>query len=147
MQFTSSRRGARLARLLAVQRLETWGFPRNGEVSLRLETVVAELCANAVLHGRVPGRDFHVAMRLRVDGVIRIEVADARRERVPVRERTCDVEDERGRGLLLVEEMADRWGWRSARPWERSCGASSTPDARPTRPPCSGAEKLGRNSR
>ncbi|AKH82979.1 hypothetical protein AA958_12925 [Streptomyces sp. CNQ-509] len=110
MQFTSSRRGARLARLLAVQRLGTWGFPRNGEVSLAVETVVAELCANAVLHGRVPGRDFHLAMRLRVDGVLRIEVADARRERVPVLERRYDVEDERGRGLLLVEAMADRWG-------------------------------------
>ncbi|WP_240662197.1 ATP-binding protein [Streptomyces sp. WAC 06738] len=85
-------------------------FPRNGEVSLTVETVVAELCANAVLHGRVPGRDFHLAMRLRVDGVLRIEVADARRERVPVLERRYDVEGERGRGLLLVEAMADRWG-------------------------------------
>ncbi|WBB58650.1 ATP-binding protein [Streptomyces sp. WMMC500] len=110
MQFTSSRRGARLARLLAVRRLGTWGFPRGGEVSLTVETVVAELCANAVLHGRVPGRDFHLAMRLRVDGVIRIEVADARRERVPVRGRPYDVEEECGRGLLLVEAMAARWG-------------------------------------
>ncbi|WP_407565544.1 ATP-binding protein [Streptomyces sp. 184] len=110
MQFTSSRRGARLARLLAVQRLGTWGYPRGGEVSLKVETVVAELCANAVLHGRVAGRDFHVAMRLHVDGVIRIEVADARRERVPVLGRSSAVDGESGRGLLLVDALVERWG-------------------------------------
>lgn len=110
MQFTSSRRGARLARLLAVRRLETWGYPRGGAVSLTVETVVAELCANAVLHGRVAGQDFHLAVRLRVDGVIRIEVADARRERVPVVAQAGAGDAESGRGLLLVEALAERWG-------------------------------------
>ncbi|GAA2130539.1 ATP-binding protein [Streptomyces synnematoformans] len=110
MQFTSSRRGARLARLLAVRRLDTWGHPRGGPVSLKVETVVAELCANAVLHGRVPGRDFHLAMRLRVDGVIRVEVSDARRERVPVLGQPWPADEESGRGLLLVEALAERWG-------------------------------------
>ncbi|MFW6694417.1 ATP-binding protein [Streptomyces sp. MAR4 CNX-425] len=110
MQFTSSRRGARLARLLAVRRLETWGYPPGRAVSLTVETVVAELCANAVLHGRVAGRDFHLAVRLRVDGLIRVEVADARRERVPVLGRADAGDAESGRGLLLVEALAERWG-------------------------------------
>lgn len=42
------------------------------------EQVVAELAANAVLHGRVPGRDFRLRLTLRTDGALRIEVTDAR---------------------------------------------------------------------
>ncbi|MEW2399909.1 ATP-binding protein [Streptomyces sp. NPDC046862] len=76
-RFSATRRGARLARLLAAHRLTEWGHPYGTETHDTVVLVVAELAANSVLHGRVPGRDF--ALSLSCDagrGVIRIEVTD-----------------------------------------------------------------------
>ncbi len=78
--------------------------------------VVAELAANAVLHGRVPGRDFRLALRLLPGGALRIEVTDARGDRAPrlhdpAAEDADAAEDaEGGRGLRIVAAYADRWG-------------------------------------
>jgi hypothetical protein len=46
-RFSSSRLGARLARHLAVQRLDAWGIPYGSEVSDASAIVVGELAANA----------------------------------------------------------------------------------------------------
>ncbi|WP_406093581.1 ATP-binding protein [Streptomyces sp. NBC_01013] len=103
VQLSATRRGARLARLLAAEQLRSWGLPLE-DASL----VVAELAANAALHGYVPGRDFRVL--LTVDGdTLRIEVADARGDQLP-RVRTRTEAAGSGRGLLLVEALATRWG-------------------------------------
>ncbi|WP_245996346.1 ATP-binding protein [Streptomyces armeniacus] len=79
--------------------------------------VVAELAANAVQHGRVPGRGFRLALALTPgdgsagDSTLRIEVTDARAERLPgTRRHAPHPDDESGRGLLLVGALADRWG-------------------------------------
>ncbi|MFI6702846.1 ATP-binding protein [Streptomyces sp. NPDC050509] len=101
--LSSTRRGARLARLLAESQLRDWGLPLDPG-----RLLVAELAANAASHGRVAGRDFRLTLRL-AGGVLRIEVADTRRERLPVLQRP-PVDDESGRGLLLVDVLADRWG-------------------------------------
>jgi two-component sensor histidine kinase len=69
--------------------------------------VVAELAANAVRHGRVPGRDFRVRLLWQSDGVVRVEVADARTERLPV---LREPDGEGGYGLLLVAAVSERWG-------------------------------------
>jgi anti-sigma regulatory factor (Ser/Thr protein kinase) len=107
--LSATRRGARLARLLAAEQLHGWGLPLD---PARL--VVAELAANAVLHGRVPGRSFRLTLSLRVPRTLSVEVADARGERWPTRVRDGGEEwSESGYGLLLVEEFADRWGVRS----------------------------------
>ncbi|MEU3059934.1 ATP-binding protein [Streptomyces subrutilus] len=102
-QLPATPRGARLARRLVVGQLDAWGVAAEGAA-----VVVAELAANAVTHGRVPGRDFRVALAL-TGGVLRIEVADARADRVPGA-RDAAGDDEGGRGLLLVAAVADRWG-------------------------------------
>lgn len=103
LQLSATRRGARLARLLATEQLRSWGLPLDAAAH-----VVAELAANAALHGRVPGRDFRLA--LTVHGpTLRIEVTDARAERLPAPV-THPADGEAGRGLLLVEALADRWG-------------------------------------
>jgi anti-sigma regulatory factor (Ser/Thr protein kinase) len=104
-RFSSTRLGARLARHLAVQRLDDWGIPYDTESSDVAAVLVAELAANAVTHGRVPGRDFELRLTLSAD-TLRIEVSDARAEKRP-REVTPDGES--GRGLLLVAALADRW--------------------------------------
>ncbi|MEU6537933.1 ATP-binding protein [Streptomyces sp. NPDC047000] len=113
MRFSSTPRGARLARHLAGQRLDAWGIPYDCEAHHTLALIVGELTANAVRHGLVPGRDFHLALALDATAAtVRIEVTDTRAEGVPaVTAPSADLRDT-GRGLLLVENLADRWAWR-----------------------------------
>ncbi len=101
--LSSTPRGARLARLLADAQLRSWGIPSDAA-----SHVVAELAANATTHGRVPGRDFRLTLYV-VDSTLRIEVTDTRGERLPQLRQPAPG-DESGRGLLLVDTLADRWG-------------------------------------
>ncbi|MFI2204108.1 ATP-binding protein [Streptomyces sp. NPDC020192] len=96
-------RGARLARLLATGQLRDWDLPLESA-----EHIVAELAANAVTHGRVPGRDFRLTLYV-VGDTLRIEVTDTRGDHLPRAQHTSP-NDESGRGLLLVQALADRWG-------------------------------------
>ncbi|MFF9913547.1 ATP-binding protein [Streptomyces sp. NPDC013457] len=103
--LSSTPRGARLARLLAVEWLRA-----EGELSCRVvgaaEHVVAELAANAATHGRVAGRNFRLALVTQED-TLRIEVTDTRGRDLP---QLRAPGGESGRGLLLVDALADRWG-------------------------------------
>ncbi|SDC65786.1 Histidine kinase-like ATPase domain-containing protein [Streptomyces prasinopilosus] len=101
--LSSTPRGARLARLLAVDTLRGWGLPDEAAGH-----VVAELAANAATHGRLPGRSFRLTLYA-VGATLRIEVTDTRGDRLPERQ-DPDGGAESGRGLLLVEALADRWG-------------------------------------
>ncbi|OAH10247.1 ATP-binding protein [Streptomyces jeddahensis] len=77
-RFSSTRRGARLVCLLAVEQLSSWGIEYGSDLSDSAALIVAELAANAVTHGRVPGRDFEVRLTLAPDsGVLCIAVSDA----------------------------------------------------------------------
>ncbi|MER6104251.1 ATP-binding protein [Streptomyces sp. NPDC001832] len=116
-QFTvllsSTRWGARLARLLTTAHLGEWGLPSESAAQ-----IVAELAANALVHGRVRGRDFRLDLAVHgggtgVGAVLRIEVSDARGEHLPPGPGGMAVpgdDCESGRGLLIVEALADRWG-------------------------------------
>lgn len=106
--LSPTRRGARLARLLAVAHLGAWGLSSEAAAH-----IVAELAANASVHGRVQGRDFQLA--LAVSGnTLRIEVTDTRGDSVPPGPGAVkapeDDHAENGRGLLIVEALADHWG-------------------------------------
>ncbi|MGV9251084.1 ATP-binding protein [Streptomyces sp. NPDC003697] len=119
MRFTSTPRGARLARRLAAVRLDAWGIPYGTDPHDAIVLIVAELAANAVQHGHVPGRDFHLRLHAVPGGrTVRVEVTDTRTERLPRRtavpENVAGTE-EAGRGLLLVSHFATRWSWH-ARP-------------------------------
>ncbi|MFF6994588.1 ATP-binding protein [Streptomyces sp. NPDC008313] len=110
-RFSSTPRGARLARHLALHRLDVWGIPYDSAVSETAAILVAELAANAVTHGRVLGRDIEVVLRLDAH-TLRIDVSDSRGERRPPGPRTAaapDPDAEGGRGLVLVDALADRW--------------------------------------
>ncbi|MBL1102570.1 ATP-binding protein [Streptomyces sp. 205] len=127
MFFTSSRHGARLARRLVVRRLAEWGIPRESDASHGIALLAGELTANAVSHGHVPGRNFHLRLTCqpppapapapgehRSPVTARIEVSDARGERRPeLRDHTAEAmahQEEHGRGLLLVDALASTWG-------------------------------------
>ncbi|MFI1845788.1 ATP-binding protein [Streptomyces microflavus] len=101
------RRGARLARLLTVAHLGSWGLP-----SETAAHIVAELAANASVHGRVQGRNFQLT--LAVSGrTLRIEVTDTRGDSAPPGPgavKAPEDDSEHGRGLLIVEALADHWG-------------------------------------
>jgi len=107
--LSSTRRGARLARLLATTQLRAWDL--SPDVTERAEQIVAELAANAALHGRVQGRDFRLALTLdTTTGLLRIAVTDARGGQLPVVPTDSATDGETGRGLLMVDALSDRWG-------------------------------------
>ncbi|MFI5570507.1 ATP-binding protein [Streptomyces sp. NPDC051740] len=109
-RFSATRRGARLARRLATHRLDLWDLPYDSPASDAVTLVVAELASNAVLHGRVPGRDFELRLMYdRPAGLVRVEVSDTHPELPePVGRSSADADG--GRGLFLVEAVAARWG-------------------------------------
>ncbi|MFE2693178.1 ATP-binding protein [Streptomyces mirabilis] len=115
--LSATPRGARLARLLAVQQLDESGWPPSCEVSESAALVVAELAANAVTHGQVKGRGFRLTLSAEASDTLRIEVADPRGDRRPLARRTASSTDETGRGLLLVDALTARWG---TEPWPPS---------------------------
>ncbi|MDO0925637.1 ATP-binding protein [Streptomyces sp. TG1A-8] len=90
-------------RLAQVVVLRHWGLPPGMTEDVVL--LVSELVGNAVRH--TGARVFVLRMRRR-RGWIRVEVRDPSRGLpclMPVRET-----DVSGRGLFLVDELADRWG-------------------------------------
>ncbi|MCK8431972.1 ATP-binding protein [Streptomyces sp. D2-8] len=111
-RLSATPRGARLARHLAVGRLHSWGIPHGTDASDAVALIVSELAANAVTHGRVPGRDFELRLSL-VSGSVRVEVTDTHSGPLnPPGPRGVERPgslDEHGRGLLLVAALADRW--------------------------------------
>ncbi|MFE7492908.1 ATP-binding protein, partial [Kitasatospora sp. NPDC057541] len=72
------------------------------------ELLLGELFANAVQHSDAPA-DRLIEVRFAfVNSRLRLEVHDASSGRPSLHAATPD--DEHGRGLLLVDELAERWG-------------------------------------
>lgn len=110
MRFSSTPRGARLARRLVADQLDAWGHPYTSTVNETLTLITAELAANAVIHGREPGRDFEVRLTANAE-TLRVEVSDPRTERIPLFSPHEPPDDaESGRGLMLVAALTDGWG-------------------------------------
>ncbi|MFE9000891.1 ATP-binding protein [Streptomyces sp. NPDC007875] len=105
------------ARALLHSALGEWGI---GQAAETAELVLSELVTNA-MRVRVP-RDRLVGVRivwLMEDGLLRLEASDAGEGKPEVR---APGEGETGgRGLLLVEALADRWGFE-----QRACGIGKT---------------------
>ncbi|WP_436791192.1 ATP-binding protein [Yinghuangia sp. YIM S10712] len=114
----STPQAARRARHAALRELADWGWPLDSEVSRTAALIVAELTANAVIHGSSDRNGFRLCLAV-LPGVsehrrLRIEVTDACGACVP--QPTPHVPDAvSGRGLLLVAALSDRWGWAVSR--------------------------------
>jgi anti-sigma regulatory factor (Ser/Thr protein kinase) len=126
--FPTTARGAHTARHSA----EHWlamqqGRPEAaaGDSMATASLLIAELTANAALHGRVQGRNARLALTL-TPTTLRIEVTDARSDRPPVPTPDADADGESGRGLLLVASLADDWGCEPHDPGGKTVWAECT---------------------
>lgn len=105
LDYTPTAGSVRLARRRAVRLVGEWGWAGlAGTAGL----LVSELATNALLHGCLRDRLFRVRLQLTAS-TLRIEVSDPRGERLP-RLRLPEDDECFGRGLLIVAELADRWG-------------------------------------
>ncbi|MEU3223935.1 ATP-binding protein [Streptomyces sp. NPDC006976] len=140
--LSSTPRGARLARLLAVNELQSWDAPP--DLTERAELVVAELASNAVRHGRVPGRGFRLTLAYTPPAQhLSIEVTDARgdqRPELPPYEPASLAEG--GRGLLLVAALVDDWDCAPYPPSGKTIRAAISAGDRFTSPANGGALRL-----
>lgn len=112
-----------------------WGI---GRVAGIAELVASELVTNAVVHARTP---FTVTLRL-TDGRLHVAVRDGdpRPMLRPSPGASGGPDDEHGRGLLLLDAMADAWGcsptadgkvvWATITVPVRRPAGSGTPDGR-----------------
>lgn len=102
--YRRERQSVPAARDFAQDALAAW------EMTTRADDIllcVSELTTNALLHGVPPGRGF--LLRVTHDeNTVRVEVHDSGTGTPAVPERSATAEN--GRGLLLVEALADKWG-------------------------------------
>lgn len=80
-----------------------------GRVMSVLELLACELVTNSVLHGSRSARD-RIGVEVELSPrTVRVEITDAGPGFSPHPGRQAP-DDERGRGLVLVDGLADRWG-------------------------------------
>lgn len=111
------------ARRWARSRLAGSGIGADEPLAETLILLISELVTNAVVHTGCPA-----VLRMRLSeapdapdapeeaagagpGTVRVEVADVSAR--PPRQRHADGEATNGRGLELVDGLADRWGWQA----------------------------------
>lgn len=84
--------------------LQTWSLDHLAEDAMQ---VVSELMANAVEHTgttEIPARIVRTGSRR-----VRLEVTDRSNKPPQVKRHTAD--DERGRGMAMIEMLSLEWGW------------------------------------
>ena len=101
MRLSAEPSSAREARTFVTRTLRSWG---REEITETAALLTSELVSNVVRHGRT---DMLVALRLRGDRVT-VEVTDHNADLVKRQVQSADATS--GRGLFLVDTLADRWG-------------------------------------
>ncbi|MEV8587606.1 ATP-binding protein [Streptomyces sp. NPDC051180] len=94
------------ARRWARSRLAGSGIGDDEPLADTLVLLISELVTNAVVHTGCPAV---LRMLFAAEGGVRVEVADTSDR--PPRPRHAQGDDTNGRGLELVDGLADRWGW------------------------------------
>jgi anti-sigma regulatory factor (Ser/Thr protein kinase) len=101
------------ARRWARSRLDGSGIKVDDSVTETLILLISELVTNAVVHTGCPAVLRMLFGPSESDaeqaGTVRVEVADTSGR--PPRPRHAEGDDTNGRGLELVDGLADRWGW------------------------------------
>ncbi|MFD4522801.1 ATP-binding protein [Streptomyces sp. NPDC058470] len=96
---------AEAARRLARTALATWGLDDDADTAA---LTMSELVANAVRHA--DGHSLRIIVDRPADDRVYLAVIDRAPHRLP-QVRTQDPDGVSGRGLFLVEAIADRWGY------------------------------------
>ncbi|MFI6334677.1 ATP-binding protein [Streptomyces sp. NPDC050535] len=106
-QLPRTPRSAPHARQLLRAQLSHWQI--DGEVAEAAELLLSELITNSLRHACAPP-GHEIGLRLATyEGRLRVEVADAD-DRRPLPRRAAPG-DEGGRGLTLIQALAERWGF------------------------------------
>ncbi|MDX3237943.1 ATP-binding protein [Streptomyces sp. ME03-5709C] len=103
--FSRHPRSVGRARALLRAQALVWGL--TAEATDTAVLLLSELMSNAVRHARVPPGRRITARAALASGVLRVEVGDASSD--PPALRQASTTDESGRGLALVESLADAW--------------------------------------
>ncbi|MCT7355963.1 ATP-binding protein [Streptomyces sp. 15-116A] len=147
--FRRERRSVPGARVFARGVLDEWGVRGRADDVL---LCVSELATNALLHGVPPGRGF--LLRLLAygghgsdDGGVRVEVHDSGGGVPAVSEDAAGGTGEGGRGLLLVEQVADKWGVGERNPGKTVWCEFATPLSPAVRSPRSSPGRHGSSPR
>ncbi|MGI5460291.1 ATP-binding protein [Streptomyces sp. CA-249302] len=93
------------------QHLATWGHGKDDAITQDVVLLASELAANVVRHGPILEREFEISVTARADGSCFIAVSDESHEQ-PVLQTAQSTDDERSRGLHLVDQLAQTWGVR-----------------------------------
>ncbi|MEU5024729.1 ATP-binding protein [Streptomyces milbemycinicus] len=114
-QYPTAPTSVSRARADCVTALADWGLNATDNAGAgEVLTIVGELMANAVTHGRVPGtygRQVGFTLELTDVNLLRVEVRDAQSDRMPEKKHVREL-DTHGRGLFLVDALSDTWGVR-----------------------------------
>lgn len=106
LELPAHRTSVRVARSAMGERLTAWRLP--GELCADAVLLLSELTTNAVLH--TVSTRMLCGIGLIKDGGLRLEVHDQDRTGHLLPRRVPGPDDENGRGLLLVQHIADTWG-------------------------------------
>jgi len=105
LELSGDRRVAGQARRFTQTKLREWGL---GALTELAELLVSELVTNALRHADRPRQ-----LRLFRDRTLTVEVADSDSQ-TPIQRGPAD-DEEGGRGIQLVDQLARRWGSRATR--------------------------------
>ncbi len=100
-EFDGTPASAHAARRFVARALASWGLE---DAESHLELLTSELVTNAVCHARTP---YHLVVACEGPRV-RVEVRDGSAARPTARRARPDADA--GRGLMIVDALADRWG-------------------------------------
>ncbi|TLS43034.1 ATP-binding protein [Streptomyces montanus] len=98
--------GVREARCVMGEKLRRWRLPE--EVCQDAVLILSELVTNAIRH--TSSSRIHCRVGLTADGSVHLEVHDQAITPRSLPPRNPGPDDECGRGLLLVQHIAERWG-------------------------------------
>jgi anti-sigma regulatory factor (Ser/Thr protein kinase) len=106
LELPACQTGVGEVRRMMGEKLRTWRLPQ--EVCQDAVLILSELVTNAIRH--TSSARIHCCLGLTADGLVHLEVHD--QEITPRSLPPCDPgpDDERGRGLLLVQYIAEKWG-------------------------------------
>ncbi len=125
-----------------MEQLAAWGWPYDTELTQDTALLVAELAANAALHGATEGgRCFRLRMEAN-ETRLRIEVTDAQPTSYPPCTGNTESNEtaESGRGIQLIEAVATQWGVANNCPYSKTIWCELSVDVAES-PPASGCQE------